>query len=259
MASESHRSTIRVLDIMETLSASENGLTLTEIAEKVSAPKSSIFPIIHTLLDRKYLELNEYTGKYSIGLSIFALCASFLEHRNIYNYVLEEMKDMVSKCSEACQLGILEKNEVLYIGKVDSPQPVRMASHVGTRLPANCASLGKALISDLNRSELEEIFEGGMKALTDKSIVDMDRLCEELENINKSGIAQECEEVAEQIRCFAVPLRKNGKIKAAIGVTIPLFRVTDEKIDEIRNLLFSAQMKIEKIMKELDGSIKMQM
>ena len=45
MASESHRSTVRVLDIMETLSASENGLTLTEIAEKVSAPKSSIFPI----------------------------------------------------------------------------------------------------------------------------------------------------------------------------------------------------------------------
>ena len=49
MREQNHRSTSRVLDIFELLSLSENGLTLTELAAKLDAPKSSIFPIIHTM------------------------------------------------------------------------------------------------------------------------------------------------------------------------------------------------------------------
>ena len=135
MAVESHRSTARILDILELLASSKNGYTLTEIAETIDAPKSSIFPIVHTLLDRKYIELNIHTIKYSIGVGLFALSSTFFGHKNIFNYVLDEMNDIVGKCSEACQLGILDKDYVLYIGKVDSPQPVRMCNH--TLVPAS--------------------------------------------------------------------------------------------------------------------------
>ena len=45
MTQGQHRATARVLDILESLSGSEEGLTLTELSQALDAPKSSLFPI----------------------------------------------------------------------------------------------------------------------------------------------------------------------------------------------------------------------
>ena len=47
MTQGQHRATARVLDILESLSGSEEGLTLTELSQALDAPKSSLFPIVH--------------------------------------------------------------------------------------------------------------------------------------------------------------------------------------------------------------------
>ncbi|EGT5236783.1 IclR family transcriptional regulator, partial [Clostridioides difficile] len=59
MTSDNHRPTARILDILEALAESENGYTLTEIADVINAPKSSIFPIVHTLNARKYITIDK--------------------------------------------------------------------------------------------------------------------------------------------------------------------------------------------------------
>ncbi len=38
----------------------------------------------------------------------------------------------------------------------------------------------------------------------------------------------------EHLKCLAVPIRKNGCIRAAVSVTLPLFRANDEKIELIK-------------------------
>ena len=46
MATTEHRPTERVLDILELLSNSEDGMTLTELSKALNAPKSSIMPLV---------------------------------------------------------------------------------------------------------------------------------------------------------------------------------------------------------------------
>ena len=94
-----------------------------------------------------------------------------------------------------------------------------------------------------------------MNTLTSKSLTDINILHEQLIEIRKTQIACEYEEVAEHIQCFAVPLRKNGKINAALGITIPTFRATDEKIELIKSLLLEYQIRIQNIMTELNSGI----
>ena len=55
MATTEHRPTERVLDILELLSNSEEGMTLTELAKALNAPKSSIMPLVHTMTARKFI------------------------------------------------------------------------------------------------------------------------------------------------------------------------------------------------------------
>ena len=67
MAQTAHRSTSRVLDIFELLSTtSSDGATLTEIAQALESPKSSILPILQTLVARGYIDMDYRTNKYSI-------------------------------------------------------------------------------------------------------------------------------------------------------------------------------------------------
>lgn len=63
MPQEQHRATARVLDILEHLAVKKEGLTLTELAQELEAPKSSLFPIVHTLEERRYLRQNRETGR----------------------------------------------------------------------------------------------------------------------------------------------------------------------------------------------------
>ena len=69
MAQTAHRSTSRVLDIFELLSTtSSDGATLTEIAQALESPKSSILPILQTLVARGYIDMDYRTNKYSISI-----------------------------------------------------------------------------------------------------------------------------------------------------------------------------------------------
>ncbi|HBG3218259.1 TPA: IclR family transcriptional regulator [Clostridioides difficile] len=255
MTSDNHRPTARILDILEALAESENGYTLTEIAEVINAPKSSIFPIVHTLNARKYITIDKNTSKYSIGIRSYTLGSSFFEKRTIFNYIIDEMTNIVNSCSETCQLGILDNNEVLYIGKVDSPEPIRLISYVGKKIPANCTGLGKALLCDFDKEKLISLYPDGLKGFTEKSITDFDVLYDQLLEVQRTQIASECEESMEHLKCLAVPIRKNGCIRAAVSVTLPLFRANDEKIELIKKLLLNAQKNIQSMMEERNEDI----
>lgn len=255
MSSNNHRPTSRILDILEALAESENGYTLTEVADAIGAPKSSIFPIIHTLNARKYITIDKNTSKYSIGISAYTLGSSFFEKRSIFSYIIDEMTHIVNSCSETCQLGILDGNEVLYIGKVDSPEPIRLISHIGKKLPANCTGLGKALLCDLTKEEVINLFPNGLQGFTSKSVTNFDTLYNQLLDIRKTQIAKESEESTDHLQCIAIPIRKNGCIRAAISVTLPLFRSSDEKIDLIKKLLLNAQNNIQSMMEQRNEDI----
>lgn len=151
MAQEQHRTTARILDIFEQVSISEEGLTLTALAQRLSAPKSSLFPIVHTMEERRYLIQDYGTGRYQIGPGALILGASFSARKGM-EPVFDVMRQVVAVCQETCQFGILDRGEVFYVAKEDSPQAIRMISRVGTRLPANATALGKALLSGDRKS-----------------------------------------------------------------------------------------------------------
>ena len=143
MTQGQHRATARVLDILESLSGSEEGLTLTELSQALDAPKSSLFPIVHTLEERRYLRQDDGTGRYTMGPRALVLGAAFSADRGLAP-ITQVMKEVASKCQETCQMGILDQDRVLYVAREDSPQPIRLISWVGTRLPANATAVGKA-------------------------------------------------------------------------------------------------------------------
>lgn len=255
MIQTEHRPTSRVLDILELLSSSTEGYTLTEIADAINIPKSSIFPVIHTMNQRRFISINKQTSKYIIGINTFAVGSFYLNKLDILELIKEEMKHIVDEGLETCQLGVLDKTDVLYIAKIDSLQPIRLISSVGNRLPAYCTALGKSLLCDYSISKLRTLYHNKLKSYTKNTITNFDVLHEQLVVIRETNIAMECEESTDHIKCIAVPVYKDNRIVLSISVAIPTFRETPEKIELIKKLLIQSKNKIETLMNNLNSDI----
>ena len=235
MTQGQHRATARVLDILESLSGSEEGLTLTELSQALDAPKSSLFPIVHTLEERRYLRQDDGTGRYTMGPRALVLGAAFSADRGLAP-ITQVMKEVASKCQETCQMGILDQDRVLYVAREDSPQPIRLISWVGTRLPANATAVGK---------EVRALYAGGLPRLTEQTITDVETLLAQLEAVRRGELAMEREESTDQLACWAAPLRRKGTVFAALSISVPLFRCREEKIELVRRSLLTAQAEID--------------
>ncbi|MTJ82213.1 MAG: IclR family transcriptional regulator [Telmatospirillum sp.] len=249
---ELHRPTLRVLDILESVSAADEGLTLTEIAAAIGASKSTIFPVIKSLVSRKYVHLNAKSLRYSPGVACLALAGASTERTGWVRLVTEEMQRVVAVCDEVCQLGILDGENVLYIGKVESRKAVRLVSHVGKRLPAAAAALGKAMIHEFSDERIAAMYPDGLPAITPFSITSFAELRRHLDAVRDKGYAVDDRELNEETRCYAVPLRHHGTIVAALSVSLPVFRATGEKTARIIDTLFEAQASIERLFASSD-------
>lgn len=251
MPEHDHRPTSRVVEILESLASLPEGLTLTEIAVAVNAPKSSIFPFVHTLQRRNFIECEKSTGKYRLALGAFALASGYLETHSLYRLVMAEMRQIVGECSEVCQLGVLRGGDVLYIGKVDSPEAIRLVSHVGKRLPASCTGIGKALLSGYDEEKLHELYGDALPVLSLASVTSFSELAAQLEAIRNGEPAVDLGEAHEHIRCLALPLYFNGRVDSAVSVSTPHFRFTKEKKKCVLASLYRAKAAIEKHMADL--------
>lgn len=247
-----HNPTLRVLNILETLASNPEGLTLTEISELINSPKSTILPIIHTMAHKKFIFFNEKTYRYTIGINSFCVGSSYTSNMNALQFIKSEMEYVVKSTDEICQMGILENGYVLYVAKVDSTNPIRILSSVGKKLPAYCTALGRAMLFNLEIEDLEKLYPEGLKSFTKNTITDFPSLYSQLLHVRKTQVATEYGEVNEQSSCIAVPLIYNNKIIAAISVSTPSFRLSQEKSEQITKCLLNAKKQIEVFFKEHD-------
>ena len=236
MNNKEHRSTKRVIDILSQIADSENqGVSLAELSSKLDAPKSSVFPILYTLKEYNLIKYKTYE-----------LGNAFVKDGTVNAAILDIMHDITRQSRETCFFGELIEGNVFYLFKTDSPESLRMVSP-GKTLPAYSSGIGKALLSDMSLEDLQKLYPGKLEPITPNTITDLNILAQQLQKIRVQGIAFEKEESTQFIQCIAIPIRRNGKVRAALSVAIPVFRYSNEKEAMIIGLLKQAQIRIEEL------------
>lgn len=246
--STQHRSTLRVLSVLEVLSNSDKGLTMAGICRELSAPKSSLFPIIHTMAEEGYISFDEETTRYRIGFKTYLAGKAYARGQDTVNILTEELRRIVDACGETAQAGILSGNKALYIAKVDSPQPIRLISDIGRALPVYCTAIGKALVSQMDRDELHGLVGDEFHAYTTRTFRTFDAFWSEMQAVREDGIAYDRGEMTDAIECMAVPVCVEGEVRYGVGVSVPSYRLTQEKGVELAALLQKARTHLEAVL-----------
>lgn len=245
---ENHRPTMRVLDILEGLSTSEKGFTLTELAALAGYGRGTIIPIIKTLKAKRYVVQNPDTMRYSLGVSPLVLVHGFIASNPHLRMINSEMHTVATTCGAVCQLGVLDGQFVVYIIKMEGPHLRATVSHVGKHIYATCTALGKALLCESSIEKIRGLYPDGLPQYTPNSIRDYSILEKQLADAYRTGFAFDNGECELDTFCFAVPLRKKDQIVAAMSVSFPKNEVDEEKKLFVTKTLAVAKKNIELIL-----------
>jgi len=252
MASENsaHRGTDRILSIFEYLTETDNvGKSLTEIAAHLDAPKSSLLPMLRSMVTRGYLHYNPITYQYFLGYKLYEIGTKYVSESNIGDALYQVMQEIASEYGVTVTLGELVAGDVLHLQKVDLFEKLRLYRVLGRRVPAYATALGKVLLSEKSPTEIEKFYPDGLVPITSKTITDPDVLYEQLETVRQVGFATVNEECTQYVASVAIPIRKNGVIVYALEASTSILEYNEEKERQILFALYNAKPKIENFLR----------
>jgi DNA-binding IclR family transcriptional regulator len=227
------KSARRVLDILELLASAPRGLSFSQVADNLALPKSSLYSLLRTLTDRHWLEVDEETRRYWIGVRAWEAGQGYHRAADLERLARPYLEEARTELDETVQLAILEGTEVLYVGKVETDRPFKLVSHVGMRLPAYATGLGKVLLAYLPPDELHRKMAGvTLEPFTERTVKDLPELEKRLAAIRRRGFGLDDGEHVRGVCCVAVPVRdKNNNVVAAMSCTIPAARLRNKMAD----------------------------
>lgn len=233
---------IKILDIVS--SENKNSVHLKEIANRLGLGSSTVYYLINTLIDNNFII--QSGNKYNLGPKSLQLGTSYLENLSIYKIALPILEGLLVEINEIILLYMIENNEFLLLAKMESTHSVKPTNIIITPNNATATAIGKVLVSSLSKDELKIfIKKNGLKKFTKNTITSFEELCKELEKVKKVEFALDREESDIGVNCIATPIyNHNGKIVAALGISIPIQRYSEKLIGKLLPLLKNGTAKI---------------
>lgn len=234
MAKSSGKKTIQSIDrmaeILDYLAAKPRGERLTTISKDLMLNKSTAFGIISTLEQLNYLEQDQETGKYVLGLKLFELGQASYSRLDLVSVAKPHITRLSEKYTETVHIAVLSGTEVVYLDKVESSRSMRVSSQIGGRQPAYCTALGKALAAYLSEEGIHQLARNtDFIRYTSTTITTEEELKQDLEQVRIQGYSIDNEESELGLYCVSAPVF-NGekKVIAAISMAGTVKRIKDD-------------------------------
>jgi len=228
----------RVSLILEMVGQNSQGIGITELSVGLNLPKGTVHRILSSLSQYGLIRQDGKSKNYFLGLKLMefgTLVGTQLDLRKVAEPILRELAE---KTKETVHMVVLDRNEVVYIDKIEKQQDtggLKMASRLGSRNPVHSCAVGKAILSHYTEDALDEIL--GKKEFprrTANTITDPRCFKEHLRTVRSRGYAVDDEENERGIRCLAAPIfDEKGRPVAAISISGPAFRVTKKAIQDV--------------------------
>lgn len=242
MRDEGVKSADRVLDLLELLTAAPDGLSFSDIASRLSWPKSSTHALLRTMQRRGYLSRDDATRIFRTGIRLWEAGQAYRLHADLALHALPAMQRVVDEIDETVQLAVRDGRDNVYLAKVDSQQPMQLVSRIGSRIPAHGTGLGKVLLADLSNEELDALYaDAALLRFTPNTITDLAGLKQAVSEVRRLGHALDEEEFALGLHCIAVPIvGVQQRTLAALSCSIPSARLNAAKSLRTLSLLKAA-------------------
>jgi DNA-binding IclR family transcriptional regulator len=222
----------KILDIIETL-AKVGTAGIREISSLTGYPAPTIHRMVSTLVERDYLKQDPDTKKLSLSFKFLALGTSVQERLKLTELARPHLERLMQETRESVNLAIRDGDYAVYLLQIQSDYSMlQLFTKPGARVPLYCTGVGKAFLSRWTDEEVRAyLARTEMRAGTAKTLVDPDRILEEVNRIRLQGFSVDNEEMEDGVRCVAaLILNHKGETEAAVSISGAAMRISPEEV-----------------------------
>lgn len=225
----------RAIDVLEAFQSGEAARGVADLAREVGLPRATVHRLLAALSSRGFLDQDESSGKYRLGLKLFELGSVVADSLDVRRVARPYLLRLMKETGETAHLVVLDGIDIVFVDKVETDNPFRMVSVIGGRLPARFSGSGKALLAQLSDEELG-------RRLASLPREDRPALLARLREIRAWGWARDDEETQLGLRCVGTFVRDHtGAAVAGLSVSGPIVRLSDDRVpDLVRHLRATA-------------------
>lgn len=207
--------------ILTLVSEAEQGLSLTELEQRLVLPRTTAFRILQTLCQQQMLI--KQGKRYLAGAQLFKLGFNLLGSQRLQQQALPVLQRLAISSGLSSYLAVPHSDGALRVEVCDSPHPLYLAARPGSVTEFNCSAAGKVFLACHHFEQLATLAQRGLfRRRTVNSLVQPEDLTTELQRVLARGYASDTLEYHDDVHCLAAPIRNSqGNVVAAVGISGP--------------------------------------
>jgi IclR family acetate operon transcriptional repressor len=227
----------RVIDIFEAFRASRRPLSLTDLADAVSMPKSTCHAIVNTMIARGYLYTLSHPRALYPTRRMFDVTREIYASDPFIEHATPLLEDLRNATAETVILGKRQGEAVVYLQVIEGLHAIRYSAHPGDLKPLHSSSIGKALLGAMKEPALREWAQGRtLPGVTPVTITEADRLVTDVLQSRQAGFFQTRGENVDDVWAVAA-FFTIGRETLAVAVAGPRHRMQDRMLDCAKQLV----------------------
>lgn len=212
----------KAVTLLEILAASKEEMSIRELEKQSNISKSTIHRVLQNLQQRSWVAQNTETERYNIGLRFLFLYNTDSFYRHFLDVARPLMDRLVSATGQTALISVLDKLEGHCIFTKTPPTLLQYAAYPGMRFPIYAGATGKILLAFAPDDIREKVINDNKVQVAPNTIIDEQRLREEVAKIRRDGYAFSTKELQNQTSGVSVPiLTANGELIAQFGIAGP--------------------------------------
>ncbi|BBE74411.1 IclR family transcriptional regulator domain-containing protein [Oharaeibacter diazotrophicus] len=216
------------LAVIETFAADRPRQSIAEVAAAAGLDRATARRCLLTLAQLGYAD---WDGKYFTltprVLRLGTACLATMPLPQIVQPLLDELSDRIG---ESSSVSILDGPEIVYVARAAQRRVMTIALMPGSRLPAYCTSMGRAMLAALPEDAARRLLEAAPRpSRTPRTLTDVDAILAAIAEVRRLGYAVNDQEVEIGLRSIAVPLvDARGRVVAAMNIGLAVAAGTDD-------------------------------
>ncbi|WP_328477524.1 IclR family transcriptional regulator [Actinoplanes sp. NBC_00393] len=227
----------------------EGPLSVGEAAERLGVAPSTAHRLLAMLVYRDFAVQRE-DRRYAAG-PVLSLGASSQSRTSLLRGIaMPHLAALTERVRESANLQILSGDHVRFIGSVECTQALRVGNREGMVFPAHFASGGKIMLADLPPERLDALYSDEKWADRLDERPALPALRRELRTIRERGFAINAGKTESGVTAVGRGIHdSDGRVEAAISVSMPTSRFSQDRLPQIVTALALTARDIEEQMR----------
>ena len=231
----------RGLSVIRAFDGGATSMTLSDVARATGLPRAAARRFLLTLVELGYMDVEG--RRFRLRPRVLDLGRPYLSRLTLPELALPHMRAFVNDVGESSTVAVLDGYEIVYVAHVSARRILSVSVGVGTHDPAFATALGRALLAGQGEEWLADHGRSfALRRYTERTITKRTAFRDEIARVGKQGYALVDQELEDDLRALAVPIRDDqDRVIAAVNVAVhasrwPIDRIRRELLPRLLEL-----------------------